>query len=140
MHVNEKIIGEGFPLLVTLKSLLLFPYTFQANLSFTTSNIAKRTGAKLVFCVFPEKNTALHFFLGGYIALVKKFHKPLLQKIETKIFKEKRFHKNLVQSKREKNSSILRLNKIMCELLTTSKCLQLNCLQIQELLAIVTLF
>ena len=66
-------------------------------------------------------------FLGGYIALAKKFHKPLIQKCETKIFKQKRFHKKLVQSQPEKKLGILRLNKIMSKLLTIGKCLQLNC-------------
>ena len=74
------------------------------------------------------------FFFGCYIALVKKFHKPLLENGETKIFKQKRFHKKVVQSRPEKNSGILRLNKIMPRLVTTSKCLQLNCQQIQQLL------
>ena len=79
----------------------------------------------LVFCAFPEKPVPF-IFLGSFIALAKKFLKPPLQKSETKIFKQKRFHKKLVQSQREKNSGILRLNKILSKLLTISKCLQLN--------------
>ena len=39
-----------------------------------------------------------------------------------------------------KNSSVLRLNQIMSKLLTISKCWQLNCQQIQQLFATVTLF
>ena len=58
-------------------------------------------------------------------------------KSETKIFKQKDFIKKLVQSQREQNSGIFRLNKIISKLLTISKCLQLNCYQIQQLLAIV---
>ena len=69
----------------------------------------------------------------------KKYNKPILQKRETKIFKQRRFHKKLVQSQREKNLGVLRLNQIMPKLLTISKRLQFNCWQIQELPAIATL-
>ena len=36
------------------------------------------------------------------VTLIKKNNKPLLQKSKTKIFNQKRFHKKLVQSQREK--------------------------------------
>ena len=36
------------------------------------------------------------------VTLLKIYNKPLLQKSETKIFIQKRFHKKLVQSQREK--------------------------------------
>ena len=63
-----------------------------------------------------------------------------LQKSKTKIFDQNRFHEKLVQNQREKNWGALRLNQKISKLLTTSKCLRLNCYQIQELLAIVALF
>ena len=63
-----------------------------------------------------------------------------LQKSKTKIFDQNRFHEKLVQNQREKNWGALRLNQKISKLLTTSKCLRLNCYQIQELLAIAALF
>ena len=63
-----------------------------------------------------------------------------LQKSKTKIFNQNRFHEKLVQNQREKNWGALRLNQKISKLLTTSKCLRLNCYQIQELLAIAALF
>ena len=78
---------------------------------------------KLDFCVFPKQLLAFIFGTAP-LFLARKFHEPLLQS-ETKIFKQKRFHKKLVQSQREKK---------------TREFLQLNRQQIQQLLAIVTLF
>ena len=63
-----------------------------------------------------------------------------LQKSKTKIFDQNRFHEKLVQNQREINWGALRLNQKISKLLTTSKCLRLNCYQIQELLAIAALF
>ena len=40
------------------------------------------------------------------VTLVKNYNKPLIQKSETKIFKQKRFHKTLVQSKRVKKTLV----------------------------------
>ena len=48
--------------------------------------------------------------------------------------------KNLLKVNEKKNSGVLRLNQIIFKLLTISKRFQFNCLQIQRLLAIVTLF
>ena len=62
------------------------------------------------------------FFWAATLFLAKKFHKSLLQKSETKIFKQKIFREKLVQSQREKNLGVLRLNKIMSKLLTVSVC------------------
>ena len=39
----------------------------------------------------------LHYY---EVTLIKKYNKPLLQKSETKIFKQKKIHKKLVQSQR----------------------------------------
>ena len=102
----------------------------------------KKNCCKLVFWVFSEQLLShIIFKLHCYeVTLVKKCNKPSLQKSETKIFDQKRFHKKLVPSQREKNSGVLRLNQIMPPLLTMSKCLQLNCWQIQLLFTIVTLF
>ena len=47
--------------------------------------------------------TSLHFLGAATLFLARKFRKPLLQKSETKIFKQKIFRKKLVQSQREKN-------------------------------------
>ena len=55
-------------------------------------------------CIF-RTTTVPHIFGAARcykVTLVKKYNKPLLQKSETKIFKQKRFHKKLVQSQREK--------------------------------------
>ena len=81
-----------------------------------------------------------HFLWAATLLLQKSFINHYLQKSETKIFKQKIFHKILVQSEQQKNLDILRLKKIMSKLLTISKYLKLNCYQIQQLLAIVTLF
>ena len=66
---------------------------------------ATKSCHKLVFCVFPERllSNIIFRWLHCYgVTLVKKYKKPLLQKCETKNFKQKRFHKKLVQSQREK--------------------------------------
>ena len=55
---------------------------------------------KLVFCVFPEQLLSFIFW-AATLFLAGKFHEPL-QQSETKISKEKRFRKKLVQSQREK--------------------------------------
>ena len=50
----------------------------------------------------------LHYY---EVILIKKYNKPLLQKSEAKVFKQKEIHKNLVQSQRaKKNSGVLRFN------------------------------
>ena len=36
------------------------------------------------------------------VTLIKKYNKPLLQKSETKVFKQKKFRKKLVQSQQVK--------------------------------------
>ena len=59
------------------------------------------------------------------VTIVKKHNKPVLKKVKQRFSAKK--DKMLVQSQREKNSSVLRLNQIMSKLLTISKCLQLNC-------------
>ena len=89
----------------------------------------KKNCRKLVFWVFPEQLLSHMIFERLHcckVTLVKKYNKPLLQKSETKIFDQKRFHKRLVPSQLEKNLGVLRLNKIMSKLLTVSKYLQLN--------------
>ena len=86
------------------------------------------------FLCISRTTTSLHFF-GWLHCSCKKV--STTTKSETKIFKQKDFIKKLVQSQREQNSGIFRLNKIISKLLTISKCLQLNCYQIQQLLAIV---
>ena len=96
---------------------------------------------KLVFCLLPLHYCPSFFCSVATLFLARKFHEPLLQN-ETKISKQKRFCKNLLkvsEKKTQKNSGIFRLNKIMFKLLAVGKCLQLNCWQIQQLLAIVTL-
>ena len=127
---------------VTLKADFCKMFSLNFPSKFESYNLqhCQKNCRKSVFCVFLEQSLPLIIFglLHCYeVALIKKFNKPSLQKIEIKIFKQKIFYKKLVQSQREKNSGIL---KIMSKLLTISKCLQLNCWQIQQLLAIVTLF
>ena len=64
---------------------------------------------KLVFCAFPEQLLPF-IFLTAPLFLTRKFHEPLLQS-ETSILKQKRFHKKLVQSQREKKTrEFLQLN------------------------------
>ena len=36
------------------------------------------------------------------VTFIKKYNKPLLQKSQTEVFKQKQFHKNLVQSQQAK--------------------------------------
>ena len=82
------------------------------------------------FLCIPEQLLSQIIFgqLNCYeVTLVKKYNKPLLQKSETKFFKQKIFHKKLVQSQREKKTVVLRLNQMMPRLLTRSECLQSNC-------------
>ena len=81
-----------------------------------------------------QNNYFPSFFWVATLLLQKSFN---YYKKWNKDFQTKRFHKKLVQSQREQNSGIFRLNKIISKLLTISKCLQLNCYQIQQLLAIV---
>ena len=57
---------------------------------------------KLVFSVFPEQLLPFIFWTAP-LFLARKFHEPLLQG-EAKILKQKRFHKKLVQSQREKKT------------------------------------
>ena len=66
--------------------------------------------------------------------------KTTTKKQTNKDFRQKRLTNKLALSQREKNSCVLRLNQILSKLLTISKCLQLNCKQIQKLFAIVSLF
>ena len=90
----------------------------------------KKNCRKLVFWVFPEQQLPhiISEWIHCYeVTLVKRYNKSLLQKSETKTFDQKRFHKKLVPSRREKNSCVLRLNQIMSTLLTIRKRLQLNC-------------
>ena len=65
----------------------------------------KENCRKLIFWVFPE-HLLSHIIIERLhcyeVTLVKKYKKTLLQKIETKIFDQKRFHKKLVPSQREK--------------------------------------
>ena len=91
---------------------------------------SKNNCRKLVFWVFPEQLLSHIIFERlhcGEVTLVKKDNKTLLQKTETKIFDQQRFHKKLVSSQQEKKLGILRLNQILYKLLTISKCLQLKC-------------
>ena len=60
------------------------------------------------------------------VSLIKKYDKVLLQKSETNIFKQKRFHKKLVQNQQEKKIERFELNQIISKLLTLSKCFQSN--------------
>ena len=100
----------------------------------------------LVFWVFPEQLLS-HIMLERLhcyeVTLVNKYYKPLLQKSETRIFDQTRFHKKqdfIKSTSTKKNSGVLRLNQIMSILSTVRKCLGFNYKQIQQLFAIVTLF
>ena len=63
--------------------------------------IFKQIGILQPPCVFPEQLLPF-IFLGGYIALAKDFHKPLLQNSETKIFKQKKILKKLFKGNQKK--------------------------------------
>ena len=59
--------------------------------------------------------------------LVKKYNKTLFKKKRNKDFRPKKISEKTCPSQREKYYGVLRLNQTMSTLLTTSKCLQLNC-------------
>ena len=110
LQANENIRG-GFSLLVTLKSWLLqdCPPNFSSKglwcspvpLKFESYNLqhCKKNCRKLIFYVLPEQLLS-QIILGRLhcydVTLMKKYNKLLLQKSETKISKQKRFHKELV--------------------------------------------
>ena len=72
-----------------------------------------------------SRTTTLPHNLHCYeVTLVTKYNKTLLQKSETKIFDQKRFHKKLNPSQQEKGSGVLRLDQIMSTFLTISKGLE----------------
>ena len=61
------------------------------------------------------------------LLLEKSIINPYYKKLKQKIFGQKRFIKNLFKVKAKNNSGVLRINQIMCKLLTLSKRLQFNC-------------
>ena len=73
---------------------------FQVNLSLTTSSIAKRTAASYFSVYF--QNNYFPSFLGGYITLAKKFHKPLLKKGKQRFSNKKDFIKNFFKVNEKK--------------------------------------
>ena len=90
----------------------------------------KKNCCKLVFWVFTEQ--LLYQIVFGWlpsceVTLVKKRHKPILQKSETKVFDQKRFIQNLFKANEKNDSGVLRINQIISKSLTLSESLQLNC-------------
>ena len=55
----------------------------------------------------------LHYY---EVTLVINYNKPLLPKSETKIFDQKKFHKNFFKVNEEKSSGVMRLNQIITKL------------------------
>ena len=112
-----------FPLLPTLKSWLVQDCSsenFQVNLPDIAQWTAAKNCRKLVFCVFPEQLLSHRLFwrLHCYeVTLVKKYIQLLLQK---RFSNKKDFIKSFFKPMR-KILGVLRLNHIMCTLLTISK-------------------
>ena len=83
------------------------PWCSPVPLKFESYNIfhCKKNCRKLEYCVFLEQllshimSRRLHCY---EVTFVKWYNKPLLQKSETKIFRQKRFLKKLVHSQLEK--------------------------------------
>ena len=83
----------------------MFSLNFSSKFESYNLQHCKKNCRKLVFCVFAEQLLS-HIIFGRLqwyeVTLVKNYDKPLLQKSETKIFKQKSFHKKLFQSQRGK--------------------------------------
>ena len=137
---NKLTFGRLFSLNLSSKS----PWQSPVKTKFESYNLhhCKRNCHKLVLWVFIEQlfsHIIFDWLHCSEVTLVKKY-KPSLQKKGTKIFDERRSTKKPVPSQREKNSGVLRLNQILSNLLTISKCLQLNFKKTQQLFAIVKCF
>ena len=126
-NFKKLIFARLFSLNFSVKSLWCSPVL----LKFESYNLqhCKKSCLKLFFCTFP-KQLMSHIIFGLLyryeVSLVKKYDKVLLQKSETNIFKQKWFHKKLVQNQREKKIERFELNQIISKLLTLSKCFQSN--------------
>ena len=75
-------------------------------MTLTASKIAKRTAASWFYVYYFKEQLLSHIlFLGDTLLWSnshKKYNKPLLQKSETEVFKQKKIHKKLVQSQQAK--------------------------------------
>ena len=118
----------------SLEETILCQLSFSSKFESYNLQHCKKNCHKLVFCVFPEQLLSF-IFLGGYIALQKRFINHYYKRVKQRFSNKKDFIKHLFKVNEKKNSGILRLNKIMSKLLTISKCLQLNCQYIQHLLS-----
>ena len=61
-----------------------------------------------------------------FVDLVKKFFKPLLQKVKQRFLTEKKFIINLLKINDKNKLGVVRLNQRMSKLQTLSKCFQLQ--------------
>ena len=107
---NKLTFARFFFLNLSTKS----PWQSLVKMKFESYNLhhCKKNSQKLVFWVFPEQLLSHIIFERLYsyeVTLVKKYNKPLLQKSETKIFDQKRFHKKLVPNQRGNNSGVLKV-------------------------------
>ena len=137
---KQLTFGRLFSLNFSSKS----PWCSPVPLKFESYNLhhCKKNCHKLAFLVFTEQLLYQIVFgrLHCYEVLVKKCNKPLLQKSEKKFLDQERFVKNLLKVNEKNNAGISRINQIMSKLLTLSKCLQLNCQQIQLLFPLLHYF
>ena len=61
------------------------------------------------------------------VTLTKKYNKPLLQKSETEVFKQKKIHKKLVQSQQAKKLGGFEIKLDNVWIANNKQFLQLNC-------------
>ena len=92
------------------------PWCSPVPLKFESYNLqhCKKNCCNLIFCVLLEQLLSnimfgrLHYY---EVTLIKKYNKPLLQKSETNVFKQKKkIIKNLLKVNEKKTSDLLRLN------------------------------
>ena len=93
--------------LLSLNSLNEAPWCSPFPLKFQSSNLqnCNKYCSKLIVCVFPQKLLPCIIFGQVHcceVTLLNKYNKPRLQKSETEVFKQKQFHKKLVQTQRDK--------------------------------------
>ena len=80
----------------------MFSLNFSSKFEFYNFQHCEKELSEVSFLYISRTTTALHFLWAAILLLQKSFINHYLQKSETKIFKQKRFHKKLVQSQREK--------------------------------------
>ena len=136
MQVNEKINWRRFSF-VSLKSWILKDVILKLfkQIWVLKPPTLQNELRQVSFLCIPRTTTSLHLF-GRLRCTCKKVSWTTTKKMKQRFSNKNKIMKNLLKSRR-KSLGVLRLNKIMSNLLTISKYLQLNCYQIQQLPAIV---